>query len=76
MKMRRFDYEKNEYVIEEIDLVKFDLWVKEYWDYILDYEERMIKREEGYYEDVYDYMMMGVVGLEEKLKMMERGEDI
>ena len=56
MKMRRFDYEKNEYVIEEIDLVKFDLWVKEYWDYILDYEERMIKREEGYYEDVYDYM--------------------
>jgi hypothetical protein len=42
----------------------------------LDYEERMIKREEGYYEDVYDYMMMGVVGLEEKLKMMERGEDI
>ncbi len=66
MKMRRFDYEKNEYVIEEIDLVKFDLWVKEYWDYILDYEERMIKREEGYYEDVYDYMMMGVVGLEEK----------
>jgi len=55
MKMRRFDYEKNEYVIEEIDLVKFDLWVKEYWDYILDYEERMIKREEGYYEDVYDY---------------------
>lgn len=58
MKMRRFDYEKNEYVIEEIDLVKFDLWVKEYWDYILDYEERMIKREEGYYEDVYDYMGM------------------
>ena len=62
MKMRRFDYEKNEYVIEEIDLVKFDLWVKEYWDYILDYEERMIKREEGYYEDVYDYTVFIVTG--------------